>query len=66
LLVINGPVNFVVVTSTQVNHNVFVSVEEHDSDWIVEFVHLEKAKKNISNLNNSKNNMYLWLGYNYY
>ena len=44
LLVLNGPVYFVVVTRSQVNHYVFVSVEEHDSAWIIELVHFVEVR----------------------
>ena len=40
LLVLNGPVDFVVVTCSQVNHYVLVSVKEHYCAGVVQFVHL--------------------------
>ena len=40
LLVLEDPVEFVVVAGAEVTHHVFVAKEEHESDRVVEFVHL--------------------------
>lgn len=40
LLVFENPLDLVVVTSTQIDHHVFVSEEEHEGAWVVELVHL--------------------------
>jgi hypothetical protein len=37
--------NFVVVTSAQINHDVFVAEEEHDGAGIVQLVPYEKKLK---------------------
>ena len=36
----NGPVDLVVVTGSQIDHNVLVSEEEHHRAWVVQLVHL--------------------------
>jgi uncharacterized 2Fe-2S/4Fe-4S cluster protein (DUF4445 family) len=40
LLVLENPVEFVVVTGAEITHHVFVSEKEHNRNWVVEFVHL--------------------------
>ena len=40
LLVFEDPVEFVVVASTEITHHMFVAEEEHESDRIIELVHL--------------------------
>jgi hypothetical protein len=40
LLVFQHPVEFVVVTRSEIAHHVFVAEEEHDGHRVVEFVHL--------------------------
>lgn len=40
LLILQDPIQLVVVTSTEIAHHVFVSEEEHEGDGVVEFVHL--------------------------
>lgn len=40
LLILQHPLDFVVVTSTQIDHHVLVAEEEHERTRIVEFVHL--------------------------
>ena len=37
LLVLQDPVQLVVVSSTKVAHHMFIAEEEHKGDWIVEF-----------------------------
>jgi hypothetical protein len=37
LLVLQDPVELVVVSSTKVAHHMFIAEEEHKGDWIVEF-----------------------------
>lgn len=39
LLIIHGPVDFVVVSSAQINHDVLVAEEKHDSAWVIQLVH---------------------------
>ena len=40
LLVFHGPIYLVVITSAEIDHDVLVSIEEHDRAWVVELVHL--------------------------
>lgn len=40
LVVLNGPVDLVVVTSAQIYHDVLVAVEEHARARVVQLVHL--------------------------
>lgn len=40
LLVLQHPVQFVIVTRSEIAHHMFVAEEEHDGHWVVEFVHL--------------------------
>lgn len=39
LFVIHGPVNFVVISRPQINHDMLVAKEKHNCAWIIEFVH---------------------------
>ena len=39
LAIREGPVDLVVVTSPQIDHNVLVTEEKHHRTWIVQFVH---------------------------
>ena len=39
LLVLEGPVDLVVVSSAKINHNVLVPEEEHDCGWVIKLVH---------------------------
>ncbi len=39
LWIFQCPVNLVVVTSSQIDHDVFITIEEHDCTWVVELVH---------------------------
>ncbi len=39
LAVLNGPIYFVIVACSQINHDVLVAKEEHDGAWIIQFVH---------------------------
>lgn len=39
LLVVHSPVDLVIVASTQINHDVLVTEEEHDGARIVQLVH---------------------------
>ena len=51
LFVVNCPVDFVVVSSAQINHYVFVPIEKHHSAWIIQLVHLvEVGNLKVSNL----------------
>ena len=56
LLVFHGPVNFVVVTRSQINHDVLVTVEEHYSAWIIQLVHFVEVRHQgiIHKINNGK------------
>lgn len=38
------PVDFVVISSAQVDHYVFISKEEHDGDRIVELIHFVEIR----------------------
>lgn len=38
LLVFQRPINFIVVSCSQINHYVFVSEEEHNSTWIIQLI----------------------------
>ena len=40
LRVLEGPVDLVIISGAQIDHDVLVSVEEHDGAGVVEFVHL--------------------------
>ena len=42
LLIIQSPVNLIVVTCSQIDHNMFITEEEHHSTWIIQFIHLVK------------------------
>lgn len=44
LLVLQNPVELVIVTSTEIAHHMFISKEEHKGNGIVEFVHLLKVR----------------------
>jgi hypothetical protein len=44
LLVLQNPVQLVVVTSAEIAHHVFVAEEEHQGDWVVDFVHLLEVR----------------------
>jgi hypothetical protein len=44
LLVIEAPVDVVVVARAEIHHEVFVAVEEHDSDGVVQLVHLVEVR----------------------
>ncbi|CAN8008174.1 unnamed protein product, partial [Ixodes pacificus] len=44
LLVLQGPVDLVVVARAQVDHDVLVAEEEHDRAWVVQFVHLVEVR----------------------
>jgi hypothetical protein len=37
LLILQNPVQLVVVASTKIAHHVFVAEEEHEGDWVVQF-----------------------------
>lgn len=43
LLVLQHPLDLVVVTGAQVDHHVLVAEEEHEGAWVVELVHLVKV-----------------------
>lgn len=40
LFILQNPVELIIITSTEIAHHMFISEEEHESDGIVEFVHL--------------------------
>lgn len=40
LLILEDPVELIVVTGSEITHHMLVSKEEHESDWVVELVHL--------------------------
>jgi len=40
LFVIHGPINLIVVTSAQVDHDVLVTIEEHHGARVIQLVHL--------------------------
>jgi hypothetical protein len=44
LLILQDPVEFVVVASAKVTHHVLVAEEEHEGDCVVEFVHLFEVR----------------------
>lgn len=39
LLVVHGPVDLVVVSSTQINHDMLIPEEKHDSAWVIQLIH---------------------------
>lgn len=43
LLVLQDPVELVVVASTEITHHVFVAEEEHECDGVIKFIHLFKV-----------------------
>jgi hypothetical protein len=38
LLILQHPVQLVVVASTKIAHHMFVAEEEHEGDWVVKFI----------------------------
>ena len=56
LLITKGPINFVVVSSAQVDHYVLIPVEEHGGTVVVQLVHLIKILDlvNVHHVNNGK------------
>jgi len=56
LFVLQHPVEFVVVTSAEITHHVFVPEEEHDCHGIVKLVHLVEIGDlvEIANVDNSE------------
>ena len=44
LHILHCPVNLIVVTRSQINHNVLISVEEHTSAWIIQFIHFIEVR----------------------
>ncbi len=44
LWVFQCPVNLVVVTRPQIDHDVFITKEEHHCTWVVEFVHFIEVR----------------------
>lgn len=44
LFVIHCPVYLVVITSSEINHDMFVTIEEHDGARIVQLVHLVEVR----------------------
>jgi len=40
LLIIHGPVDLIVISSSQVNHDMLITIEKHDSARIIQLVHL--------------------------
>jgi len=49
LFILHGPVDLVVVTSAQINHDVLVAEKEHARARIVQLVHLIKIR-NLANI----------------
>ena len=47
LLVFQDPVEFIIVSGTEIDHHVFISKEEHDCARVVEFCRREKKKKSV-------------------
>jgi len=43
LLVLQNPVQLA-VTSAEITHHMFVAEEEHEGDWVVEFIHLLEVR----------------------
>ena len=56
LLILKNPFDLVVVTSTQIDHHVFVSEEEHEGARVVEFVHLVEVgdRVDVAEVDDSK------------
>ena len=40
LLILQHPIQLIIVSSSKIAHHVFIAEEEHDGHWVVEFVHL--------------------------
>ena len=56
LLVLESPVNLVVISSAKINHNVLISEEEHDCGWVIELVHSVEIRhlSDVHKIDNSK------------
>jgi hypothetical protein len=44
LLVLHGPVDLVIVTGAQIDHDVLVAKKEHDGAGIVQLIHLVEVR----------------------
>ena len=40
MLILQHPIELVIVTGSEIAHHVLITEEEHESDWVVELVHL--------------------------
>ncbi|KAA8903361.1 hypothetical protein TRICI_005719 [Trichomonascus ciferrii] len=56
LFVLEREVEFVVITGSKVAEHVFVAEKEHDTHWIVEFIHLVESRDlvNVAYINSGK------------
>jgi hypothetical protein len=53
-LVVQAPIDLVIITSSKITHHVLVTIEEHDCALVVKLVHLVKVRHAPRSLGGSR------------